>query len=501
MSDLSWVDSFSGIEPGDVVVVQAHSQFRGLIAGLVQRMRDAGAVIYLYCGNKEEKKFYQERFADLYEDVIIADHIYGREECHDQPEEILQTARQFEARLGLTYNELILNDRHYGRGFALGGYHHPRSRMSEESKYLDAVVAINRTLGFWFEEFQEKQPKLGLLFGSMLNVVARNLGISVRVPTLLRFENRYYWAHDSQQQSPLIKQYYGRAQPDEDIKFKEAYGAYKSYRAKIKGRIGLRVLFRQIGMITLRTAYWRLRGYEKGKGYYVSEIWKLYWRQRRDSNAMMAADLVKLEDLKGQPFVYFPLASEPESLQSLSPEYISQLTCIASVARDLPAGVVLVVKEHFVAAGRRPEDFYGQIADFKNVRIANIAEDGVALMRHSAAVVIITGTSGLEAAISGKPVISYGRRNIYNFLPHVDVITEETELKPALQKILIDGIDSAQAQFDGERFLKAMVDMSFPLESFSPWKPDEIEQGDVDLSYQALLGTATNVALDKTNLS
>ena len=60
----------------------------------------------------------------------------------------------------------------------------------------------------------------------------------------------------------------------------------------------------------------------------------------------MSSDLPSLEDLEGKRFIFFPLSTEPESLQTLSPEYFYQLAFITSIARDLPVGVYLVVKEH-----------------------------------------------------------------------------------------------------------------------------------------------------------
>jgi hypothetical protein len=205
---------------------------------------------------------------------------------------------------------------------------------------------------------------------------------------------------------------------------------------------------------------------------------------------MMSSDLPSLEDLEGKRFIFFPLSTEPESLQTLSPEYFYQLAFITSIARDLPVGVYLVVKEHLAAVGRRPSDFYGQIMEFKNVIVANIQEDGIALMRRSEAVAIITGTSGLEAAVSGKPILTYGRQNIYNFLPHVSVIKEETELKGALHRVTSGEIDLEKAQYNGEELLKALVDISFSLKSFSPWHPDVIDDNDIGVAYDALLQTA-----------
>ena len=101
--------------------------------------------------------------------------------------------------------------------------------------------------------------------------------------------------------------------------------------------------------------YWRFRRFEKARGYYLSENIRYIWRQRNAAKVMGLSSLPSLKDLKGKPFVFFPLATEPETaLQQLSPEYLSQLSCIQAVCKYLPAGYTLVIKEHHTALGRRP---------------------------------------------------------------------------------------------------------------------------------------------------
>ena len=64
------------------------------------------------------------------------------------------------------------------------------------------------------------------------------------------------------------------------------------------------------------------------------------------------------------------------------------------IARDLPADVKLVVKEHIPALGRRPRDFYHQILELKNVYIADPSDNGIEYIKLSKGVSLITGTAG-----------------------------------------------------------------------------------------------------------
>lgn len=71
----------------------------------------------------------------------------------------------------------------------------------------------------------------------------------------------------------------------------------------------------------------------------------------------------------------------------------------------------------------------------------------------------------------GKPVITFGRHNMHCFLPHVFTITDELQLRPAINRILSDAIDLDQARRDGQRFLAAAVACSFDALDFGLYVP------------------------------
>ncbi len=196
---------------------------------------------------------------------------------------------------------------------------------------------------------------------------------------------------------------------------------------------------------------------------------------------------LRLADLSDRPFVYYPLHMEPEiALQGMSPEYFFQLGCIAAISRDLPAGTLLVVKETLAALGRRPADFYDQIRAFKNVVMIDPLEFGLDVVRQCAAVATITGTGGFEGAVMGKPVISFGRHNQYNFLPHVSLVTDESKLAEHIRDALDEDSDYAARQRDGARFLAAVKASSFDLEGFDVLNAASVEDVVVDRAYTAL---------------
>ena len=125
---------------------------------------------------------------------------------------------------------------------------------------------------------------------------------------------------------------------------------------------------------------------------------------------------VNLDNVSKYKYIFFPLQTEPEiSVSGIANDFFFQLSAINLIARDLPANYRIIVKEHLLAIGRRPTNFYGQIRSLKNVLIADPTEHGVDYVKRSVVVAGLTGTSSWEAAVMGIPVISFSKNNAYNF--------------------------------------------------------------------------------------
>jgi hypothetical protein len=252
--------------------------------------------------------------------------------------------------------------------------------------------------------------------------------------------------------------------------------------------VAIRASFRT----TLQYIYWRIRGYWKARSYHYWDKIKHHFRIWRDYRRCQRLATTKLDDLKGMRFAYFPLHIEPETaLQGLSPEYFYQQALIAAVSRDLPAGVYLAVKEALGAIGRRPDNFYEQIAELKNVVWLDCWELGFECARRADAVVTICGTVGLEAVANGTPVISFGQHNIYNFLPTVRVVTEESKLPKYLEDALFDPSVAEKTGREGRRLVRAITDCSFDMAQYDYLKLDDFQMSSVDDALRSLAASVT----------
>ncbi|MBI07082.1 MAG: hypothetical protein CMM54_08895 [Rhodospirillaceae bacterium] len=451
-----------------------------------------GSEIHLYCNNKQDIRFYEtyresgvidsvNQVCTLYQSIGAQDLDHGA---------VLERARVHEARLGCTYNHLAVSDRHLGRGYALGGFRHPRSRYSTKTSYVQMLHAYNETLDYWEAEIAKHSPTLFISGGKIPATVARAHGVPYRFMAGARYKNYYYWAENEYFSAPNLEAAFTSTSKANSKDIESPYHDHLVNRAKFLKSRGLFELSHVLAMTAARRGYWWLRGYEKGRGYYMMDELALHIRRWRDTRRLTGPGMCRLRELAGQPFVYYPLHTEPEmALQTLSPEYFYQLSCIAALSRDLPAGVILAVKETLAAMGRRPRDFYAQIKEFKNVRLLDTRELGLEVVRAATAIATITGTGGFEAAVMGKPVISFGRHNLYNFLPHVRLKTDEARLKGDLAWALSPEFNHVGAQADGSRFLSSIIATSFDMGDYTTSDGKNYDQSGVQRAYENLLSS------------
>ncbi len=468
----------------------ARSESRALMMAIARDLKERhDSVIHLYCTGPQEVVHYRRLNDDGLFDTIndIETPVVGAVHADIDEAAVFARARTIEAFTDLTINRMAVADRHFGRGYSLGGFYHPRSRNSETVDYAHMVHAYNELLDFWRGEMASKGIALCLNGTREAAYVAHALGVPYRSLAGSRYRNYHYWAWNELYENPLIEPAWHQVTDVSDIDFKAPYYTHQVSRSIFRKKFSLVALAHSVGLITARYAYWNLRGYKKAKQYYWSSTIRFVWRIWRDYRHLRRLPLKRLTDLAGKQFVYFPLHVEPETaLHGISPEYFYQHALIAAVSRDLPAGVLLAVKEAYGAIGRRPDTFYRQIADLKNVVLLDVWEVGFDVAQAADAVVTICGTAAIEAAAAGKPVVAFGRHNIYNFLPSVTVVVDEAELPAMLAKALDNTHNYDATRHEALRFLKAVKDISFDLGSYDYVHLDRFENEAVRAAAEGL---------------
>ncbi len=117
---------------------------------------------------------------------------------------------------------------------------------------------------------------------------------------------------------------------------------------------------------------------------------------------------VKKLDSNLKYFVY-PLHYEPESSSVVRAFYFSdQIALIKQIAKLLPIGTYLVVKEHGGNHGYRKVNDYIEISYLPNVLLVPRDYNVSSLINKSLGIITLTGRMGWESIVNNKPVIAFG---------------------------------------------------------------------------------------------
>jgi len=108
-------------------------------------------------------------------------------------------------------------------------------------------------------------------------------------------------------------------------------------------------------------------------------------------------------------YAFFPLNKEPEvALLVHSRCYLNQIEVARNVAKSLPVGMKLLVKEHPGGQGYHPLSFYRKLLAIPNVVLAPPQMESRKLVEKACLIALIRGSIGFEALIMKRPVIHFG---------------------------------------------------------------------------------------------
>jgi CDP-glycerol glycerophosphotransferase (TagB/SpsB family) len=96
--------------------------------------------------------------------------------------------------------------------------------------------------------------------------------------------------------------------------------------------------------------------------------------------------------------------------------FVNQIEIIRALAMSLPADMVLVTKEHPWMVGKRSMSTYRALLNIPRVHLVSPDVEARELILGASLVAVVTGSVALEAAMLGKPVVTFGDCP-YNALP------------------------------------------------------------------------------------
>ncbi|MDJ0893597.1 MAG: hypothetical protein QNJ92_00530 [Alphaproteobacteria bacterium] len=435
----------------------------------------------LMVGTEQDRKFYARQYGEepSFEIVVLKDPyeviISGGDPklSHDG---VVERARQIEDDFGIgIMRQLVLSDRHLGRGFMPGGAGHPRSRISRAATPKLTLEACVSQFEF-FEELSHRYPPGlvvsyyggGGLIGKPVSLICRRKNIPFRTLCPARFGDLMYWADDEYEGSARLRK--ALTAPRPDLRDEEIMAArqlaiptgFSTHAPSIAAMQGMRRWSQIIRFATrrlLEQCYGRIRGYQLARtGYLVSSEIAQALRTRRHFKELDRIARREIPEPSGRKIVYFPLQQEPEaSTLVLSPEHTNQMATIIELTLSLTADAILVVKEHIWQVGRRPDGYYRALSEIPNVLLVHPEASSRAIIEKASLVCTITSSAGHEAAAMGKPVVQFWRRSPLSVLPHVNIMSGFGDMERIRQILSHDSEqDRQERERQGAAYLHAL---------------------------------------------
>jgi len=210
-----------------------------------------------------------------------------------------------------------------------------------------------------------------------------------------------------------------------------------------------------------------IRGIRKKDSYYLYGWVPSFFRNVANYKYIQKIS-VKPEDIKNFKIIFFPLQNEPEvSLTYFSPEFNNTFEAISLLAKSLPSDTILLLKEQSRTFGVRSRKYYKQISKLFNVYWADADICSWDYVNISDIVATLTGTIQIEAVYMGKPIISFSKSNIVNYLPTVYYVTNYSDVKKAVKYILSGHIENKDIIKSKYALYNAQIETSKSFKGYS----------------------------------
>ncbi len=474
-------------DEGGCVFIVASSLLANLVAPLARTFaRDRGCRSVLV--GLRERDLPNPRFFDFdrgafSEIALLEPHLrYRRAAELPDLATLAARAEEVERRLDLRVLELMRGDRHVGIDFVTGVWFH-RSRYGKAGSFAQKLDMILRLLRVCEDLIERHRPELvigypGTIHSAALIAVAERRGVPMRMLWPPRRDNFFVWIADRYGWPAGFRDIYetefarlrAAAPTDADDETDEPRNDTPTRVLMLRERWAkeatLGHLVRQCYRQIRNNLPERIRHPAIRYGDYIiaDRVRQTVqgWRLRR--RAMRERPL--LPDLApDQPFVFFPLHMEPESsLLTEAYRADNQLTLIDWLAKTLPAGWLLVIKEHPAQGSYRSSGFWTQVRQYPNVRLAAALESAEAILERARAVAVINSTVGFQAAIRGVSVITFHQYYLPIVLPQVWFADSYETTARALREIRDGrGPDAPTRRLAARAFFKAMERFEFPI--------------------------------------
>lgn len=389
------------------------------------------------------------------------------------PVDIIDKCRSLEDEYGINLSDVLAADRHLGIGWITGGLYHrgALSYMTYE-KHLHIVYEVFIALRRYLQEVNPTivcTKQVGSFVGAIAFAICKKVDIPIYGIMPLNYENYFYWFNDRPGKVPGLEEAYRYQKASKidisDIDIEMIVKGRKITQSIMqKGR--LTDLIPKMANTVKREVIRKLAtgAQPPPGGIYFSNRMKYLAQNFFGFRKEMRRIYEPVDQVMGSDYIYYPLHYEPEAtLNGIEPHFTNQLYAIETLSKSVPIGINVLVKEHPAGIGNRPSYWIDILEQFPRVKLVSPLENSVDLIRNSFATATITGTSGFEAALLGRPVISFGPNYRFNFIDHVWHANDINKLRKII-KLIRSEYDTQLSTANAIRLRKATEATCFTLD-------------------------------------
>lgn len=404
---------------------------------------------------------------------------------------------ELEERYGNLWR-FVIADRNLGHTF-LTGTIVPETALRSRAGELDAMLSCLQELFDYFERrFEEDRPDavffqvVAAAPALVAAAVCRRMGIPFLCLGKTKYDDRHHLATNAlMQPDPVVERYADpalRVSPEAlarleasrvEPKASDHYDAdRRNFARRHGGGLG-GMLWGRVAALPEALRPWRKPYPRDPRAATAWQAWrwetKVQWNFRR-----LARSGIFDGGAPDGDYIFFPLSVTPEaSTCVVAPEFADQLTVVGTLARGLPAGWRLVVKDHLPMCGRRTRAFYEQILRYQNTVLVDPTIRSTELIRRARLTAVIAGTSGWEAMLMGCPVLAFG--DVWYLATGLGHRCQNTarvhgDIHEACR--VAAGLGAAERDRRCARMFQALVEGSFPFDYDLMWAKFGAEQLD-----------------------
>lgn len=391
------------------ILLHGFGMFPIVFEQLVQKFPQENWLIVLNQPN------YYDRFVDLLgaENVLLLEHMF--KEPNDRADLLLKYGDSFHADIASEKRPFLFRKARHVENYSLNLY--DQMHRFIVSNKIDRVF-ISQVEG---------------LDGKALIAAANSLGICVRVPISCRnlggtviCDNDQEWIGLSGKYVDSFKflddAYLPVANNKKYLEESMQCSDFPPFWPSLYDRLKIRYKF-----FLKRNSLFKLDTFRMRALNTFPSIRNLIWSIRKARNSRyIERNACRVDDVRN--FIYFPLQYSPESsINTPAPYFVDQLRFIDLVRFNMPAGWVLICKEHPSCLAMRSTRFYREMLSRSGVALVSCDTPSIDLIKSAGLTVSVTGTSVLEAAmlrcpaaaISGIGASVYGEKGLQALVDRV----------------------------------------------------------------------------------